>query len=213
MRRVLLAVMTALALTATASASKPLLAQTAAAGAAPAPTQPLTKLEAASSIRGSVTVRDQRPCGSVTGISWSGISSSVAVNCSSVAIFRPGKESEQAKGILLETNWEERGQSRSQSVFIDYDEIQDIISGLNYIGDTKGKLKDEKPDNYTVQYSSKGGFQCGYIKYKYQNGDQSNFFMTINTKSYEKATLYPEEHQIKALSEMISNARNDLDKR
>jgi hypothetical protein len=117
-------------------------------------TGPLTKLEAFNSNKGKLLIRDRYRLGEVPV-------SLGSVEISALVIYEPGKESDRIKGLRIEVT--EAGRlERSNTSFLDLDEIAAVSQSLSYMSDLASK-SDQK--EYTeVSFKTKGDFDIGFFK-------------------------------------------------
>jgi|SRR6185437_10212052 len=125
--------------------------------------QPSTALEAFMGKRGKMIVKDTYSLGRLFGTG--------GVQMDAMVIYEPNSPT-KIKGLRAEVT--ESGQlERSNTSFIDLDELESLSQALAYMGDLSGKWKGQQHEPYTeVIYTSKGEFQVGF----YQKGKTTSAF-------------------------------------
>lgn len=118
--------------------------------------KPKTKLEAFQQQTGSVLIKGYTEIGNVVAIDPSPASTSVHA-----MEFASATTKNKLTGIVIEINtMSRRGMNvtGSERSFIDYDEIDDLLKGIDYISNAaKGVTKH---DNFEVKYSTRGDFSA-----------------------------------------------------
>lgn len=123
--------------------------------------EPATKLEAFFGKKGELIVKDFYKLGEVAGRYGSKIEFSVLV------IYEPGKESQRIRGLKIEVS--EGGRyERSNTSFLDLEEIESLSKALEYMGELSARWKDIKKEYTEVVFSTKDDFRIGF----YQTGNE-----------------------------------------
>jgi hypothetical protein len=138
-------------------------AQTRSTAAAKQKDQPSTALEAFLGKRGTMMIKDSYSLGSIRGTG--------GVTMDALVIYQPNSTT-KIKGLRAEVT--ESGElERSNTSFIDYDELESLSQALAYMSNLSTKWKGQQHDPYTeVIYTSKGEFEVGF----YQQGTKSRAF-------------------------------------
>jgi len=127
--------------------------------------EPATKLEAFLGKKGELIVKDFYKLGEVAGRYGSKIEFSVLV------IYEPGKESQRIRGLKIEVS--EGGRyERSNTSFLDLEEIESLSKALEYMGELSARWKDIKKEYTEVVFSTKDDFKIGF----YQTGNELTAF-------------------------------------
>lgn len=127
--------------------------------------EPATKLEAFLGKKGELIVKDFYKLGEVAGRYGSKIEFSVLV------IYEPGKESQRIRGLKIEVS--EGGRyERSNTSFLDLEEIESLSKALEYMGELSARWKDIKKEYTEVVFSTKDDFRIGF----YQTGNELTAF-------------------------------------
>ena len=122
-----------------------------------------TQIEAFVGKRGRLMVKDSYSLGRLSDVGNIQIDALVA--------YDPGG-SQKTKGLRIEVQ-EEGGLERSNTSFIDMDELQGLSQALGYMIDLSGKWNGQPHEPYTeVTYTSKGEFQVGF----YQQGAKTSAY-------------------------------------
>jgi len=121
--------------------------------------EPATKLEAFLAKKGKLIVKDFYRLGEVAGRYGS------KIEFSALVIYEPGQESQRIRGLKIEVT--EGGRyERSNTSFLDLEEIESLSKALEYMGGLSAKWKDIEKDYTEVVFSTKGDFNIGF----YQSG-------------------------------------------
>lgn len=118
--------------------------------------KPKTKLEAFQQQTGSVLIKGYTEIGSVVAIEPSPASTTVRA-----MEFISATTNKKLTGIVIEiTTMSLRGMNvtGSDRSFIDYDEIENLLKGIDYI--SKAAKGVTKHDNFEVKYSTRGDFSA-----------------------------------------------------
>jgi hypothetical protein len=119
--------------------------------------EPVTKLEAFLAKKGKLIVKDSYDLGEVAGRYGQ------KIILQSMIIFEPGLESQRIRGLRIEIN--EGGQyERSNTSFLDLDEIDSLSKALEYMVSLSTKWKDENMEYKEVIFSTKDDFKIGFYQ-------------------------------------------------
>jgi hypothetical protein len=116
-----------------------------------------------------------------------------------LVIYEPGS-SQKVKGLRVEVT-ESGSLERSNTSFIDLDELQSLSQALSYVSGLSAKWDGQSHDPYTeVTYISKGEFEVGF----YQKGKQTRAFITSGLIG--SATAYVKTSDLDRLKTMVDQA-------
>ncbi|HOV46089.1 MAG TPA: hypothetical protein PK044_03595 [Exilispira sp.] len=132
------------------------------------PKEPPTKLEAFLAKKGNLIVKDFYKLGEVAGRYGS------KIEFSALVIYEPGQESQRIRGLKIDIT--EGGKyERSNTSFLDLEEIESLSKALEYMGDLSAKWQNIKKEYTEVVFSTKDDFNIGF----YQIGSEQVSFSTI----------------------------------
>jgi hypothetical protein len=127
-------------------------------GEKPSLPEPRTELEAFLSKTGHIVVKEFHFHGKLEELSGS---LSSGVELSTVILYEPGKESQRKKGLWIKVK-EASSYERSDTSFLDVDEIESLSKAIDYMTNLAQQWAG-KPRDYTeVIFSTKGDFQLGF---------------------------------------------------
>jgi hypothetical protein len=160
-----------------------------------APTQqsPKTKLEAFTGEIGAVIIKGYTEVGTIRSLG------SITV---SAMTFRNAKLGQENKGLSISLT-EAGTYSRTSHAFIDYDEISELVSGIDYISKADTTLT--KLKNYEATYSTKGSFKITIFN---NNTGQNQVNIGIGSVGNGIFLKMPD---LAKLREDIQSAKNILD--
>jgi len=129
----------------------------------PSEAKPQTKLEAFLSSKGTLVVKEFYELGKVGGLG-SGLS------IDAVVVTQPGQDDQRIRGLRIEVS--EAGRlERSNTSFLDMEEIDSLSKALAYMADLAAKWKPVEKQEYTeVQFATKGEFRIGFYQRKKNQG-------------------------------------------
>ena len=124
--------------------------------------RPQTQLESFLSSKGTLLVKDFYELGKVGGIG--------SMSVDAVVITQPGQTDRKIRGLRIEVA--ESGRlERSDTSFLDMDEIDSLSKALAYMSDLALKWKGTEKQEYTeVQFATKGDFAIGFYQRKKDQG-------------------------------------------
>ncbi|MEA2893320.1 MAG: hypothetical protein QOI05_4113 [Bradyrhizobium sp.] len=160
---------------------------------APSQQSPKTKLEAFTGESGAVIIKGYTEVGTVRSLG------SIAV---SAMTFRNAKLGQENKGLSI-TITETGTYTRPSRAFIDYDEITELVSGIDYISKADTTLT--KLANYEATYSTKGSFKITVF-----NNSAGQNQVNISIDSYGNG-IFLKMQDLAKLRENIQAAKNILD--
>ena len=153
-----------------------------------------TKLEAFEKQTGTVIIRGRSEIGSVSGMG------TVEVSC--IDIHDVSTDQRQM-GIILEVKGSERYES-SDSSFIDYDEIESLLNGIDYI--SKVTPSSTKLSNFEAYYKTKGDLNV----VTYSSG-KGKIEAAVSTGYTGSARAFISTAKLSELRSIIAKAKEKLD--
>lgn len=155
--------------------------------------EPKTKLESFERQSGTVVIKGYSEIGKVTGLG------SVTVDCME---FTNATTGQRQTGIVIDVI--ESGRlERSDRSFIDYDEIQPLLKGIDYINTITSK--NTRLSSFEAVYKTKGDFQV--ITFSSSGKVEA----AVRSGYIGPATAYLTLQQLGQLRELISKAKKTLD--
>jgi hypothetical protein len=154
---------------------------------------PRTKLEAFAGETGAVIIKGYTEVGTVRSIG------SISV---SAVTFRNARLGQESKGISISIT-ELEISTRTSHAFIDYDEIDELVSGIDYISKADTTLT--RLANYEATYSTKGGFKTSVF-----NSVTGQNQVNVSTGSFGNG-IPMKMPDLARLREIIQSAKNILD--
>jgi hypothetical protein len=144
-------------------------------GEGPEAKEPPTKLEAFLAEKGTLFIKDFYELGEVAGRYGANVAFKALV------IYAPGQESQRLRGLKI-TITEGGSYERSNTSFLDLEEIESLSKAIAYMTDLSAKWKSKE---YTeVIFSTKGDFNIGF----FQTGADKTAFSSCGYVS--KASCY-----------------------
>lgn len=148
-----------------------------------------TKLEAFLGKRGLVFVKDFYDVGRVKCEYGD-------VDMKGLVIYEPGS-SQKIKGLKVEVTQS----GRSNSSFIDMDELQSLSDAISYVSDLSRKWAGQTHEPYTeIMYVSKGEFDLGF----FQKGTKATAYVSSGTIG--SATAFLQTEQLEAMKGVVNKA-------
>jgi hypothetical protein len=154
---------------------------------------PKTKLEAFTGESGAVIIKGYTEVGTVRSLG------SISV---SAMTFRNAKLGQENKGLSISVT-DAGAYTRPSHAFIDYDEISELVSGIDYISKADTTLT--KLANFEATYSTKGSFKITVF-----NNSSGQNQVNISTGSLGNG-IFLKMQDLAKLKEHIQAARNILD--
>jgi hypothetical protein len=127
--------------------------------------EPETKLEAFLAKKGTLIIKDVYNLGEING-KYGG-----KITFSALVIYEPGQESQKIRGLKIEITGAGRFE-RSNTSFLDLEEIQSLSKAIEYMVNVSAKWKDTSKEYTEVIFSTKGYFNIGF----YQKGIEQTGF-------------------------------------
>jgi len=119
------------------------------------PGEPQTKLEAFMAKKGKIVVKDSYDVDVVGG-------NMGHVELNALIVYEPGLENVRTKGLRIEVTSAGRTEIKRVS-FLDMDEVEAAIKGLEYMMKLAAQWKDQSREPYTeIIFSTKGFFRVGF---------------------------------------------------
>ena len=126
--------------------------------------EPPTKLEAFLAKKGTLIVKDFYELGELRGLG--------KMQLNALIIYEPGMENTKIRGIRVEIT-EAGSYGRSNTSFLDLEEVESLSKAIAYIADLAEKWKGINREAYTeVIYATKDDFKVGF----YQKGSERRAF-------------------------------------
>lgn len=157
------------------------------------PQEPRTKIESFQKQTGTVVIKGYSEVGEVSG------SGSVSIDAMVLIDASTGKK---LRGILVEVKSSGRFANSSRS-FIDYDEIDQLLKGIDYISKVKKDIT--RLDNYEAIYKTKGDFSV----ITFNSGDDLK--VAIKCGYIGPAAAYLSLPQLAEIRALISQTKQKLD--
>lgn len=152
---------------------------------------PKTKLEAFNSKSGGVIIKGYTDTGSV---------SEAGATSVSAMTFRNANTGEETSGIVVEV----KILSQSARSFIDYDEISDLLAGMEYVYKTEKSAT--KLRHYEATYSTKGD-----LKITVFNDTSGKKKATVQVGRYGAQQMFMSIDKLPQLAQLIIKAKGLLD--
>lgn len=125
------------------------------------PKEPTTKLETFLAKKGMLIVKEFNELGKV------GVGGTGKISVNALVAYRPGEESQRVRGLIIEvTEPTTSVYARSNTSFVDPDEIEDLSKAIAYMVDLSEKWKNIDKEYSEVIFFTKGDFRIGF----YQKG-------------------------------------------
>ena len=119
--------------------------------------EPATKLEAFLAKKGRLIIKEFYDLGEVAGRYGS------KIEFTALVIYEPGQESQRVRGLKIEVT--EGGRyERSNTSFLDLEEIESLSKAIEYMVDLSAKWKDMNKEYTEVVFSTRGDFQIGFFQ-------------------------------------------------
>lgn len=160
---------------------------------APAPQEPKTKLESFQRQTGTVVIKGFSEIGEVAKLG------SVSVICMEFTGATTGK---RQIGIVIEVKQSGRFENSDRS-FIDYDEVEPLLKGIDYIAKVKPDVT--RLGNFEATYKTKGNFEATTFS------SSGKVEAAVKSGYLRGATAYLSLQQLAELRGVISQAKQKLD--
>jgi len=129
--------------------------------------EPTTKLEAFLAKKGKLLIKEFYKLGEVPGRYGS------KIQCDALVIYEPGLEGQRIRGIRVEIT--EGGKyERSNTSFLDMEEIESLSNAIAYMVDLSTKWKSTSKAYTEVIFATRGDFNIGF----FQQGTEVTAFST-----------------------------------
>ena len=135
-------------------------------------TKPQTKLEELFLLKSSLIIKEFYP------IKKKELPDTVSFDW--IVVKMAGKEAKPVSGLRVEIIDYSRSISNKNAVFLDLEEVKDLIPSIDYMQNLISQYKNEPPKTYIeVQFSTKGDFKIGF----YCEGKEMKGFMSAGSIS------------------------------
>lgn len=155
---------------------------------------PKTKIEAFQAQTGAVVIKGYSEIGKVNAMGSAEVSAME---------FTDASTSKKQSGVLIEIKAAGRLENEDRS-FIDYDEINALLEGLDYIGRATGDVT--KLGQFEATYKTKGYFSATAF-----NDASGKISAAVKSGYIRPATAYLSLEQLKELRGFIAQAKEKLD--
>lgn len=163
-----------------------------------AQTQPTTKLEAFASRTGIVVIRGYSTIGKIIG---SSIYNRVSIDARE---FRNASNPKQAEyGLTIEVAESGRPERESRS-YIDQDEIDSLIKGIDYISKIDKSVSPMK--DFEAEYRTKGDFSIIIFSNK-----EGGLELAISSGRIGKATVFLKASDLLVLRKLLVDAKESIE--
>jgi len=157
---------------------------------------PKTKLEEFSARTGTVIVRGFEEIGKVHGY----YNTSITVEAKEFINVSTGKKE---YGITIQVKKEEGKYDKENMSYIDYDEIESLISSIDYI--SKVDKTATKFSNFQADYKTKGDFEVS----TFSSGEQIMF--AVSSGHIGKVTAFYHMSLLLEIKQLIKKAKEKID--
>jgi len=158
-------------------------------------TTPTTKIEAFQANTGVVVVRGYTTVGILRGLGGD-------VSVDAREYLDAGNQAKRVTGISISVK--ETGRlERENTSFIDADEIDSLLQGLDYISRVSKEIT--KQENFEAEYRTKG-----YFKVTVFNDSNGQLSLAISSGHIGKTSAYLKMSQIQELKQLILTAKSKL---
>jgi hypothetical protein len=131
------------------------------------PKKPATKLEAFLATKGKLIIKEFYELGKVSGKYGS------KIELTALIMYEPGQENKKVRGLKIEIT--EGGRyEKTDSSFLDLEEIESLSSAIVYMISLSKKWKEEKRQYTETAFSTQGDLSIGF----YQQGNNQAAFST-----------------------------------
>lgn len=130
--------------------------------------EPATKVESFIIKKGQVIVKDFYDIGELKNYQNKAVFNALIV-------YESSQEANKVKGLRVEISENVSGIERNNISILDKEEVESLITSIDYFIEIAKKWKDQPRDAYTeVIYSSKDNFEIGF----YQNNNEQKLFIS-----------------------------------
>lgn len=158
---------------------------------------PKTQLETFLARKGSIIVKEFHPLGTVEG------AYGTSAKLDTLALYEPGKEQQRKAGIRIEVQGGGRLE-RENTSFLDMDEIDSLMKGLDYMTKVIADWEGSKRDYTEMIFSTKGEFDVGF----YLKEGKIQAFVTSGTIG--PATAYIQPSGLAMMRQFLEQGRSLL---
>jgi hypothetical protein len=157
---------------------------------------PKTKLEEFSARTGVVIIRGFEEIGYVYGL----YNTSVKVEAKEFVNVSTGKKE---YGITIEVKEEKGRYDKDSTSYIDYDEIESLISGIDYIA--KVDKSSTKFSNFQADYNTKGDFKISTFS------TSGKIMVAVSSGHVGRVAAYFNLSTLSEIRSLIEGAKNKID--
>jgi len=156
--------------------------------------EPVTKIGAFLAKKGKLIVKDFYKLGTLKG------KYGAIIELSALIIYEPGHESERMRGLKIEIT-ESGRYEKSNSSFLDVEEVDAFVKSISYLSDASITWKKENKEYSEVIFSTKDDFSFGF----YQKENEQNCF--AESGYIGKASCFFEVEDFALLKEISEKAK------
>ena len=157
--------------------------------------KPSTKVEQFSAKTGAVIIKGFTEIGVIN-------SRGNTLEVSSVEFFDAGSPNNIVKGVAIRVEQKTRFE-RSNTSFIDFDEIDSLIKGIDYI--SKIKSDATKQQNFEAKYKTKGSFEIIVF-----DNSQGGLSAMVASGNIGKASIFIDMTDLEKLRQLVLDAKAKL---
>ncbi|MGJ8654570.1 MAG: hypothetical protein ACSHX8_15015 [Opitutaceae bacterium] len=158
--------------------------------------EPKTKLEQFTARTGVVIIRGFHEIGSAQGL----YSTSVNVECKE---FTNVSDGSKQYGITIECFKEDGRYDKKHTSFIDYDEIDSLVKGIEYISKIKGDVT--KLEDFQADYTTRGDLKISI----FSSGDGVK--AAVTSGKYGSVAAYFSLSELVKVKELIIKAKSKIE--
>jgi hypothetical protein len=163
-------------------------------------TQPATKLEAFASRTGIVVIRGFSTIGTMNGTGRVSVAARE---------FRNGNNPKQAEyGVTIEVKESGRLENESRS-FIDQDEIDSLVKGIDYISKIDKSVSAMK--DFEAEYRTKGDFSITIFSNSVFLNNEGGLGLAISSGRIGKATAFLKPSDLLVLRKLLVDAKEIIE--
>lgn len=146
--------------------------------------------------RGAIVVKETRPIGRLKGEHGDAVSAETMI----LNIVK-GTKKDTSYGIRLERS--SSSGDFDSAVFIDYDELDELIGAIDFISNTATQLQGKARDYTEVTYSTKDSAKVGF----YHSKDGQLAFLML---SDHRGNTFLPVHRLAVLKQILQDAKSHL---
>lgn len=146
--------------------------------------------------RGVIVVKETRPAGRCKGEHGDSVSAETVV----LSVVK-GAKKDTSYGVRMERT--DADGDMDSAVFLDYDELPELISALDFISNTAAQLANQARDYTEVTYSTKDSAKVGF----YHSSQGQLAFLTL---SDHRGTTFLPVHRLGVLKQIFQDSMSHL---